>query len=68
MTAMIASEMPAAMRPYSIAVAPVSSAMNFIQHDFHRNGFLRGLGSVTPRRTRKLHAKPAPNILNMLDG
>ena len=26
--AMIASEMPAAMRPYSIAVAPVSSARN----------------------------------------
>jgi hypothetical protein len=30
-TAMIASEIPAAIKPYSIAVAPVSSAKNLIQ-------------------------------------
>jgi hypothetical protein len=31
-TAMIASEIPAAINPYSIAVAPVSSAQNFRPH------------------------------------
>jgi hypothetical protein len=39
-TAMIASEMPAAIRPYSMAVAPVSSAINL------RNVFM-------PRRYRE---------------
>jgi hypothetical protein len=34
-TAMIASEMPAAIRPYSIAVAPLSSDMNFLIRPFN---------------------------------
>jgi hypothetical protein len=34
-TEMIASKMPAAIRPYSIAVAPDSSARNFFENVFH---------------------------------
>ena len=33
-TAMMASEMPAAIRPYSMAVAPDSSAQNFERNRF----------------------------------
>jgi hypothetical protein len=41
--AMMASEMPAAINPYSIAVAPDSSAMNFRVIVFMRASYFYGL-------------------------
>jgi hypothetical protein len=41
--AMMASEMPAAINPYSIAVAPDSSAMNFRMIVFMRAPYFYGL-------------------------
>ena len=45
-TAMMASEIPAAINPYSIAVAPVSSAQNF-----RTNVIIRGRCRLTPKAT-----------------
>jgi hypothetical protein len=45
-TAMIASEIPAAINPYSIAVAPVSSAQNF-----RTNAIIRGRCARTSETT-----------------
>jgi hypothetical protein len=49
-TAMMASEIPAAINPYSIAVAAVSSAQNF-----RTNVIIRGRCCLIPEATVNIH-------------
>jgi hypothetical protein len=49
--AMIASEIPAAIRPYSMAVAPDSSDMNF-KMEYFKPASVRLCGKAQPRKSR----------------
>lgn len=57
-TAMIASEMPAAISPYSMAVAPDSSFQNFKTERFMCDAFSR----YGPCSTSSLERNPSPKI------